>query len=216
MDNIEDLVLTDLQKTLLESISKNRYFTDHFYFAGGSALSSYYFQHRPSENLDFFSESNFDHSQVLDWQKTLSPAIKVHEITKPSVIAPSTLILSQSGSDQTLRLSFSFLPFRHLGNHCYLNSLRISSLEDIAIHKIKTISTPTARKRDYLDLMNSLIKLRWTDEEILRKYKTKFKSPLTLEALKTAFSNINAAIDHSNYLGDTNWDEVATYFLSRN
>lgn len=213
MENIEDLVLTDLQKTLLDSISNNRYFTDHFYFAGGSALSSYYFQHRPSENLDFFSESNFDHGQILDWQKTLGPNIKVSEVVKLSVISPSILTVSQDGSDQSLKLSFNFFPFKHLGNYCYLNSLRISSLEDLAIHKVKSITT-SARRRDYLDLMHILTKLRWTDDEIVRKYKTKFKSPLLPETLKTAFENIVTATDHPNYLGDTDWDEVVKFFLS--
>ena len=215
MDNIEDLVLTDLQKTLLESISKNRYFTDHFYFAGGSALSAYYFQHRPSENLEFFSESNFDQEQITSWQKTLPPNIKVLEMVKESRLGPLVLIMVQDGSDQVLRLSFNFLPFRHLGNYCYLNSLRISSLEDIAINKIKTI-TKEARSRDYLDLMHSLTKLRWTDEEILRKYKTKFKSPLPVEDLKQSFSKIKSTTDQPNFLGETDWSAVKDFFQSRN
>jgi len=214
MDNIEDLVLTDLQRSLLESISNNRYFTDHFYFAGGSALSSYYFKHRQSENLDFFSESNFDHQQVLEWHKTLGDAFKTLEITKAAVTSPTTIVLTDPQSTQTLKLSFCFFPYKHLGNHCYLNSLRISSLEDIAIHKVKQIIAG-ARKRDYLDLMHCLTKLKWTDEEITRKFKTKFKTLLASEALLAGYKNIDESVEDQKVLGDHNWEEVKKFFLDR-
>lgn len=35
-----------------------------FYFSGGTALSEFYLRHRFSEDLDFFSEEEFDASEL--------------------------------------------------------------------------------------------------------------------------------------------------------
>ncbi len=52
-------ILTPDQKRLLEYISKDPKITDKFYLTGGTALAEFYLQHRLSEDLDFFSETEF-------------------------------------------------------------------------------------------------------------------------------------------------------------
>jgi predicted nucleotidyltransferase component of viral defense system len=49
-------ILTPNQKILLAEISRYQPITKRFYLTGGTALSEFYFQHRLSEDLDFFSE----------------------------------------------------------------------------------------------------------------------------------------------------------------
>lgn len=52
----EKSILTLHQKDFLKEISKDRYFTQRFYFTGGTALAEFYLKHRVSEDLDFFRE----------------------------------------------------------------------------------------------------------------------------------------------------------------
>ncbi|MFH1863611.1 MAG: nucleotidyl transferase AbiEii/AbiGii toxin family protein [bacterium] len=49
-------LLTKEQKQILEFVSKDKVITSQFYLTGGTALSYFYFKHRFSEDLDFFSE----------------------------------------------------------------------------------------------------------------------------------------------------------------
>ena len=53
MNKIE--ILTPLQKELLSFLFSDPWFRRYFYLTGGTALSAFYFQHRYSEDLDFFS-----------------------------------------------------------------------------------------------------------------------------------------------------------------
>lgn len=53
-------ILSDNQIKILEAISNDNAICQIFYLTGGTALSEYYLQHRLSEDLDFFSEQEFD------------------------------------------------------------------------------------------------------------------------------------------------------------
>ena len=53
MDKIE--ILTPLQKKIMGHLFQDKWFCRFFYLTGGTALSAFYFQHRFSEDLDFFS-----------------------------------------------------------------------------------------------------------------------------------------------------------------
>ncbi|MDI6883230.1 MAG: nucleotidyl transferase AbiEii/AbiGii toxin family protein [Patescibacteria group bacterium] len=52
----EKSILTLHQREILELISKEEYFIQRFYLAGGTALAEFYLKHRISEDLDFFTE----------------------------------------------------------------------------------------------------------------------------------------------------------------
>ncbi len=52
----EKSILTPHQQKILDIISEEKYFTERFYLAGGTALSEFYFKHRISEDLDLFCE----------------------------------------------------------------------------------------------------------------------------------------------------------------
>jgi len=52
-------ILTKQQKLALKLLAKTD-ISANFYFSGGTALAYYYLEHRKSEDLDFFSEVEFD------------------------------------------------------------------------------------------------------------------------------------------------------------
>ena len=66
-------ILTKEQKIILAGIRKSDFLTKNFYFTGGTALSVYYFGHRESEDLDFFTEQDLPRELVQEFvSKTAS------------------------------------------------------------------------------------------------------------------------------------------------
>lgn len=214
MDDMGKQILTEFQRSLLESIGKNDYLVEKFFFTGGTALSSYYFQHRFSEDLDFFAESEFDQLRILAWIKSVSPVLKIKEIEQQVLNGQLTLFLYRLGEDKPLKLDFAYFPFPHLGKFEYLKNLRVSSLEDITVNKIQAVTT-RSRSRDYFDLKLCLTKLGWNDEVIRQKYRTKFEVNLPPESLATAYTNVQVAKDLPIFLGEVDWGEIEKYFLER-
>ena len=51
---------TKEQRYVIDKIKDEGTFTSLFYFTGGTALSYIYLHHRQSEDLDFFTEKNFN------------------------------------------------------------------------------------------------------------------------------------------------------------
>ncbi len=43
---------------------KDKWICEQFYLTGGTALAEFFLQHRLSEDLDFFSENDFDSSAI--------------------------------------------------------------------------------------------------------------------------------------------------------
>ena len=55
-----ETILNNKQIRILEAISNDDKICQNFYLTGGTALAEYYLKHRQSEDLDFFSEKEFD------------------------------------------------------------------------------------------------------------------------------------------------------------
>jgi len=53
-------ILSKNQINILSLLSKEKLIVESFYLTGGTALAEFYLQHRLSEDLDFFSEKEFD------------------------------------------------------------------------------------------------------------------------------------------------------------
>jgi len=57
-------ILSANQKGILMAISRDRMICDNFYLSGGTALAEFYLGHRLSEDLDFFSEGEFEPQSI--------------------------------------------------------------------------------------------------------------------------------------------------------
>ena len=68
-------ILTKQQQLALKLIADTD-LAQHFYFGGGTVLSHYYLQHRYSEDLDFFSQEEFDPQSITISIKSLQDKLK--------------------------------------------------------------------------------------------------------------------------------------------
>jgi hypothetical protein len=116
---------------------------DDFYLVGGSALSLYYFNHRQSEDLDFFTK-DFNRKRIEEIIKLLENFLK----------KKSRLVSGQMRKDR-VRILVYYIPFRKnrglkidfVEDYVILikppksiNGINVLSLEDIYIRKIYAIT----------------------------------------------------------------------------
>ncbi|HSW88006.1 MAG TPA: nucleotidyl transferase AbiEii/AbiGii toxin family protein [Candidatus Saccharimonadales bacterium] len=137
------------QEIIFDEIKKNEFLKSHFYFTGGTALSSLYLHHRYSDDLDFFNANQFD-NQILftlmnDWSKK-------HSFTFTSNFVEVVYIFLLTFSNKSeLKVDFSYYPYKRLEKESLVNDIAVDSLLDIAVNKLLTISQRTEVK-DFVDL----------------------------------------------------------------
>ena len=71
-------ILTPTQSFVLRQIEKNERINSSFFLTGGTALAEFYFKHRLSEDLDFFSEDDLPLDELENFSFLLAKKIKAH------------------------------------------------------------------------------------------------------------------------------------------
>ncbi|MBU0570146.1 nucleotidyl transferase AbiEii/AbiGii toxin family protein [Patescibacteria group bacterium] len=205
-------LLTPKQKQILELASRDEIITKQFFLTGGTALSYFYFEHRFSEDLDFFSEERYNPKRILSWVSSVGDSLKAKKIEQQDLTGQHTFFFYFSRNTK-VKVDFSHFPFDHLGTFKKFNSLRVSSIDDIAINKVHAITT-RKRARDYLDLYLCIRELKWEVDDIKKNYRLKFGVHLSIEEIITSFVNVVDAKDLPMFIGDFDFKkEVERFFL---
>lgn len=145
----QNKILTKEQKIILDEVGKNEFLRSSFYFTGGTALSEFYLQHRLSEDIDFFSQNRFDTQSILiiitNWSEK-------HKFTfEPRLVDPLYFVTTYFKNGVSLKLDFSYYPYKSLERHKTFDNINVDSLLDIAVNKTLTISQRNDVK-DFVDL----------------------------------------------------------------
>lgn len=164
-------ILTDQQQLALQLIA-NSELAKHFYFGGGTALSHYYLQHRYSEDLDFFSQDEFDPQNITVLLKAMKAKLDYQTFDYQNSFNRNIYFLKFS-SDYVLKLEFTYYPFQQIENPKVKDGLLVDSVIDIAANKLFTISQKP-RGRDYFDLYTIIQKYDFSIEDLRMKAKMKF------------------------------------------
>ncbi|MDP2943742.1 MAG: nucleotidyl transferase AbiEii/AbiGii toxin family protein [Candidatus Omnitrophota bacterium] len=132
--------LADFQERVLKILSDK---IDDFYLAGGTALSLYYFNHRESLDLDFFTHS-FNKLKVFEITKFLSLTLKrmVELIAEESRKNRIKILVYNIyiNKKQILKVDFIQDYLDLIKPPKLINGIRVLSLEDIYIRKIFAIT----------------------------------------------------------------------------
>jgi predicted nucleotidyltransferase component of viral defense system len=161
-------------------VAKEEYVKSRFYLTGGTALSGYYYNHRESLDLDFFSPKKFELAKIVDFLfrsqsvlhwKRIYPYTKHGEGSFALVFADGELITD-----------FVFYAFPTLEKCNLWKGMLIESKLDIAVNKLNVI---LQRKylRDYIDLYFLMKKEKFTLDFLRKKLVTKYDwqvDPITL------------------------------------
>lgn len=115
---------------------------DEFYLAGGTALSLFYFQHRMSVDLDFFTP-NFRPMRVKEviesLKRSLSKKIKLAGQNLEEKTAKILIYNVHFGPKDILKIDFVEDVLRLIKPTRIIDGIRILSLEDIYIRKLYAI-----------------------------------------------------------------------------
>ena len=145
---MENNILTGNQIAVLKKCQASDFIKDNFYLTGGTALAAFYLNHRYSEDLDFFSEKEFDILNLDVFLKNIKKEIGILKIDFQQSFNRNLFFLN-FGS-KTLKIEFTFFPFPRIKKGIQKYGLKVDSLLDIAVNKLFSIyQRPQAR--DYVD-----------------------------------------------------------------
>lgn len=136
------------QQRVLKALSRK---IDNYYLAGGTALSLFYFQHRLSVDLDFFTPS-FDGYDVRSIIRVLEETLHVGvELIAQSLKEKTAKIMKYSiefTKNEVLQIDFVEDVHKLIKKPKVVDGVKILSLEDIYIRKLYMIAGYIVRKDD--------------------------------------------------------------------
>ena len=170
------LTFTPLQQQIFDEFAKDPKLTEKFYFTGGTALSAIYLHHRESEDLDFFSEEDFDNEYIKEFMTRVSSKMKSKlRMTLKERVRIFELV--DKKNKLIIKVDFGYYPHSRLQKGKKVQGVDIDSLPDIAANKITTILQRTEIK-DFVDLYYLLQK--YTIWDLLHWSQLKFNIEIDL------------------------------------
>ena len=158
------------QQLIFDQIITEEKLKKQFYFTGGTVLSSFYLQHRYSEDLDFFSENKYDDKEILSiinlWAKKYKFTYKAQ---LNQVVYMFDLVFKNK---KALKLDFGYYPYKRVEKGRFIDGIEIDSLFDIAINKLATVNQRSSVK-DFVDLYYLLD--TFTIWDLIQGVKIKFR-----------------------------------------
>lgn len=143
-------ILSENQQNILNIISKDKLICDNFYLTGGTALAEFYLQHRLSEDLDFFSENEFDPQSISVFFEKIKKEAKIKKIEYNQSFNRNLFFLDLTDGAK-VKMEFTYFPFERIDKKKKIGDLYIDSLLDIGVNKVFIIYQ-NPRSRDFIDL----------------------------------------------------------------
>ena len=166
-------ILSRNQKDILTIISKDKLICDNFYLTGGTALAEFYLHHRLSEDLDFFSENEFEPQSISVFLEKIKNIAKIKKVEYQQSFNRNLFFLDLVDGDK-IKMEFTYFPFARIEKKEKIGDLHIDSLLDIAVNKVFTIYQKP-RTRDFIDLYFILQKDKGLSlDDLIKKAQIKF------------------------------------------
>lgn len=146
---MEQVTFTPLQKQIFDKVSKDPILSKQFYFTGGTALSSFYLHHRESEDLDFFSENDFEIEGIQELMRDISLDLNIpYRYTDRKRVRIFEFV---KNNKFLIKVDFAYYPYKRLEKGKQYQGISIDGLGDIATNKLLTINQRSDIK-DFVDL----------------------------------------------------------------
>jgi len=161
---------------------------ENFYLSGGTCLSRFYYNHRYSDDLDFFYDGL--HGTISDFNYQLTEIFnKINEHYKIEITLSDTYFKRAFvyKNDKPLKLEFIFENYKNIGIRKQIKNTFIDTKENIATNKITAVYDRKTVK-DFYDLYFLLQEinlencLEWANIKII---------PLDYEGVLIAFAEMN-------------------------
>lgn len=204
-------ILSKSQRKLLELIGKEKKLRDFFYLTGGTALAEFYLRHRLSEDLDFFSEKEFDPQMIFVFWKRTQKESGAEKIDFQQSFNRNLFFLSLPG--EVIKTEFTYFPFPRIDKGEKVGRLPVDSLLDIAVNKLFTVYQKP-RARDFIDLYFILRKERWTIADLAKKARIKFDWHVDYLQLGAQFLLAKEVKDYPRMIKKINHGSWQNFFIN--
>ncbi len=184
---------------------------ESFYFSGGTALSEFYLHHRFSEDLDFFSENEFDVGALSLFLLSQKGDFSARSLQYQQSFNRNLFFLAFADRS-SLKVEFTLYPFARLEKGPSRGNLQVDSVLDIAVNKVFTL-TQQARGRDYIDLFEIHRQYAFDFKELLKLARGKFDYPINTLQLGKNLVKVTTFLDDPILLKDIDKTAVEDYFL---
>lgn len=181
-------ILTSEQEKAISSIAKSK-LAEKFYWTGGTLLAYHYFNHRRSEDLDFFTDQKFTFEEVDEWAQGFQKYARFSKYNYKKIYDRWEFLFENK---ENLRIEFVYYNSarKTLGKRKKIDRVYIDSLEDIAANKLVAMVERNEPK-DLFDMFFIINKGKYSPQKIIKlakeKFGTRFGEDLFWgEALKTA------------------------------
>ncbi|MBI3420807.1 MAG: nucleotidyl transferase AbiEii/AbiGii toxin family protein [Candidatus Sungbacteria bacterium] len=201
-------ILSENQRTLLDLLSREKSICNHFYLTGGTALAEFYLHHRLSEDLDFFSEQEFDPQSISVVLKKIQGAASIRKIEYQQSFNRNLFFLHTN--TEIIKTEFTYFPFPRIEQKQKIGELFIDSIIDIAVNKIFTIYQKP-RSRDFIDLYLILINHpELTTDSLIKHTQIKFDAVIDPVQLGAQYMKTRELKDYPRMLeklDENTWQE---------
>lgn len=205
-------ILSKNQKQLLAALGAERSITNAFYLSGGTALAEYYLHHRYSEDLDFFSEREFDPQSISVVLKKLQQKTGIERISYEQSFNRNLFLLALK--NDTIKTEFTYFPFPRIEPAQKKDGIAVDSLIDIAVNKLFTIFQKP-RSRDFIDLYAILhLKKEWGMDELTKQAQIKFDCYLEPIQLAGQYMKAETLMDLPRMVADIPETKWRDFFLT--
>ncbi|MEI6238040.1 MAG: nucleotidyl transferase AbiEii/AbiGii toxin family protein [bacterium] len=202
-------ILSENQKKILSLLSNEKDIFSNFYLGGGTALAEFYLKHRLSEDLDFFSENEFDPLSISVILKKMQDIMGIKKVEYTNSFNRNLFFLDLEDGDK-IKTEFTFFPFPRIDKKNKMGSLFIDSMQDIAVNKVFTIYQ-NPRSRDFIDLYFILQKEKdWSLDDLIKNAQVKFDTYLDPIQLGTQYMKAKELKDYPKMItkiDDEVWQE---------
>ncbi len=205
-------ILSRNQKGLLSILAKEKLVTDSFYLTGGTALAEFYLRHRLSEDLDFFSENEFDPQAISALFKKLQKTAGIKKVSYEQSFNRNLFFLELE--NDSIKTEFTYFPFTRIDLKQKFGALSVDSLLDIAVNKAFTIYQKP-RSRDFIDLYCILKEKKdWTMDELVEKAQIKFDHYIDPLQLAAQFVKCGGLKDYPTMIKKIDEKDWQSFFIS--
>jgi predicted nucleotidyltransferase component of viral defense system len=212
---VSSSILSKNQQNILSLISKEKLIVRSFYLTGGTALAEFYVQHRLSEDLDFFSEHEFDPIFISSTFKKIQTKADIRSVHYEQSFNRNLFFLElkgENGKKDVIKTEFTYFPFTRIESKKKFGDLYIDSLIDIAVNKLFTIYQKP-RSRDFIDLYCILaVEPSWTIDVLMEKARVKFDTHIDPLQLSSQFVKVDVLKDYPNMLKKIDEKEWQGFF----
>ena len=207
-----ETILGDNQTKILEAISNDNEICRNFYLTGGTALAEYYLRHRLSEDLDFFSEKEFEIQAINVFFAKNKKLLEIKKVDIQRSFNRNLIFLYLK--DDVIKTEFTYFPFPRIEKKIKRNKLFVDSLEDIAVNKLFTIYQKP-RSRDFIDLYLIMKKTGWKINDLVKKAKVKFDWHIDYLQLGSQFILAETVKDYPRMILKLKNEEWQNFFIDQ-